>query len=430
MAHRCTLAEAIAKSVAGSTIELATAGTKGLYIGNWTVSTLAFSASAAVTIAAAPGTARPTLDGNHGAARGCQTKTCNGPVLTVASGVHLNLVGVSIINAGSAGRGGAIDNAGGGTVMVLGSVFSGNRAVDGGAIDNGDHGSGILTVSASSFSANSATGNGGAIDNGDHGSGSLTVSASSFSGNTATGDGGAIDNGDHGSGSLSVATSTFANSTAAGDGGAIDNADAGAGGLTVTTSTFVANRARDGGAIDNAEDKGKGSASVSQSTLTTNQAKRDGGAIDNGDDGSSSFSLWASTLSANGAVRDGGAVDNGDNGGTSAMFVTADIFNGSCARPGGAWDDAGYNVGNNATCLNAGTADVSTDARALGPLAANGGPTKTIVPQAASPALSLVPDPTTVTVNGAALQLCPTTDQRGVHSGAGHRCNAGSYQSS
>jgi len=160
--EKCTLAEALALSVAGSTVALATPGSKGHYIGNWTVSTRAFSASAPVTLKPAPGVADPTLDGNQGKATNCQTKTCDGPVLTLASGVHMDLDGVTLQGADNTGRGGAIDNGGGGTLSVSACRFSDNRAVDGGAIDNGDRGGGVLTVSASTFSGNTAGSDGGA----------------------------------------------------------------------------------------------------------------------------------------------------------------------------------------------------------------------------------------------------------------------------
>ena len=168
--RECTLAEALSKSVAGSTIALATPGRKGHYVGNWIVSTLAFSPSAPLTIEPALGVADPTLDGNHGKPTGCQTKICGGPVLTIASGVHVNIDGITIQDADNAGHGGAIDNSGGGTVIVSASTFYGNTAGDGGAIDNGDKGGGVLSVSASMFSHNTATSDGGGIDNGDRGS--------------------------------------------------------------------------------------------------------------------------------------------------------------------------------------------------------------------------------------------------------------------
>jgi Chlamydia polymorphic membrane protein (Chlamydia_PMP) repeat len=367
--RECTLAEALSKSVAGSTIALATPGRKGHYVGNWTVSTLAFSPSAPLTIEPALGVADPTLDGNHGKATGCQTKICNGPVLTIASGVHVDIDGITIQDADNAGHGGAIDNPGGGTVIVSASTFYGNTAGDGGAIDNGDKGGGVLNVSASMFSHNTATSDGGAIDNGDRGSGAVTVSASTFSGNTATS-----------------------------DGGAIDNADRGSAGLTISGSTFWGNRATDGGAIDNADRGGAG------------------------------LAISASTFSGNTATSDGGAIDNADHTGTSTVWVAADIFNGSCDRPAGTWNDEGYNVGINETCLNAGSGDVGQDANELGPLANNGGPTKTMLALRGNPALGIIPLGTTVTLNGKAVTLCPTVDQRGVKSPSGQHCNAGAVQ--
>jgi hypothetical protein len=255
------------------------------------------------------------------------------------------------------------------------------------------------------------------------------VSASTFSGNTASHDGGAIDNGEGGSAGLTVSASTFSGNTASHDGGAIDNGEGGSAGLTVSASTFSANTANDGGAIDNAGNKGKGSLSLWASTLSGNEARHDGGAIDNGDSGSSSLSVWASTFSGNAANHDGNTIDNSDNGGASATWAVADIFNGSCDRPGGGWNDEGYNVGSDGTCLNAGKGDVGQRANQLGPLADNGGPTKTMVVLEGNPAVGLIPYGTEAVLNGRSVTLCPATDQRGVHSTSGQHCNAGAVQS-
>jgi hypothetical protein len=54
----------------------------------------------------------------------------------------------------------------------------------------------------------------------------------------------------------------------------------------------------------------------------------------------------------------------------------------------------------------------------LGPLAANGGPTKTLALLAGSPALNTVPT--------SACSL--TTDQRGVHRPQGPRCDSGAFE--
>ena len=62
-------------------------------------------------------------------------------------------------------------------------------------------------------------------------------------------------------------------------------------------------------------------------------------------------------------------------------------------------------------------------------LAHNGGPTETMLPLAANPALAAVPLNTSVRLNGRSAPLCPAIDQRGVHSAAGKARNAGAVQS-
>lgn len=425
---RCTLSQALALAGAGTTVKLVTPGRKGGYIGNWALSPIGTTSAAPLTIEPAAGVASPTLDGNGGSPKFCQTKTCDGPVLKVGPGVHVHLSGLSIIGAHNSGAGGAVQNDEGGTVTVTTCRFSGNVAAYGGAIANGHDGAGILSVSGSTFTSNRATVHGGAIDSADAGNGVVTVTASTFTANQAA-DGGAIDSAANtGKASLSVSTSTFTSNHATADGGAIDSADRGSGGLVVEGSTFSRNAAADGGAVDNADNGGKGSLTVSASTLWANAAGQDGGAIDNGDRGSSSLNVWASTLVANTASHHGGAVDNGDNGGASSVWAAADILYGTCGQYRGSWNDEGYNVASSATCTNGGKDD-ATNATALKPLANNGGATETMELPAGSPAVGIVPYGTTVSLNGATIKLCPTTDQRGVASPAGQHCNAGAVQS-
>jgi len=459
--RRCTLSEALVDAAAGATVELATPGTKGHYVGNWALDTGGTFVAEPLTIKTAPGTTMAVLDGNHGKRGGCQTKTCSGPVLTIGSGVHVVLDGITIEHAAGSGNGGAIDNSDGGVLTVSATTFSGNSAVDGGAIDNGDKGGGVLVVSGSTFIGNSAASDGGAIDDADKGSGTATVSGSAFSqnkagdggaiddgdnggsgtatvsgstfyANIASHDGGAIDNGERGSATVTVSTSSFTADSAHGDGGAIDNGDKGSGNLLLSASTFSADTASvDGGAIDNA-DSGKGTLKASVSTFSGNVASADGGAIDTGDRGSAAASVWASTFTANSATGDGGTVDNSDHGGSAALWVAANIFSGSCDQAAGAWFDQGFNVSTSVTCLNVdtGKTDVtSPGASDLAPLGHNGGPTKTIKPLASSPTVGVVPNGASVTIDGSAVKLCPITDQRGVRSAAGKACNAGSVQS-
>ncbi len=428
-----------------------------------------------VTIEPAPSVKGPVLGGNRGQGRGCETSSCHGPVLTVGHDVYFDLEGVTVRNADNTGaglggavendrgghltvsqsafyddyataNGGAIDNAddlGSGTAVINTSVFAGNFAVngDGGAIANADvGGSGSLTVSASRFSGNSAiNGEGGAIDNGDtRGDGSLVVTRSIFVGNVA-GRAGAIDNADNGRGALTVTGSSFSgNVSALDDGGAIDNADwGGRGTLTVSMSTFAANDSvGDGGAIDNADSEAtsRGTVVVSTSTFSRNTADVYGGAIDNSDIGVGTLSLWASTLSGNAAndiygsngARGGGSVNNGRRG---TVWAAADIFNAPCRMTGGLWEDGGYNVGDDGTCLKKGVGDADSGAGKLSKLGAHGGPTKTELPTPGNPAIMAIPYRTTVVSGHRSLELCPTADQRGTHSGRRQRCDAGAVQS-
>ena len=193
----------------------------------------------------------------------------------------------------------------------------------------------------------------------------------------------------------------------------------------------------DGGAIANGYAPNSGTLIVSASTFSGNSAVGNpndpdsytsvpngyGGAIDN--EATGTLAASGSTFSANTAKNGGGTINN-----FHLVWAAADIFNGGCHQGAGAtWTDEGYNVGADASCLKAGAGDVSHGAGSLGPLAANGGPTRTMMPLSASPAVGLVPLNTTVKLNGRSVTLCPTTDQRGVHSAAGKACNAGAVQS-
>ncbi len=474
---QCTLTEALSRAVFGSTVALATPGRSRRYVGNWIVSTTGTTSSAPLTIKPAPGVTKPTLDGNHGQSTGCRTKTCDGPVLTIGSKTHLDLVGVTSQNANNlssglggavenirggilsvsrstflrnyaSGDGGAIDNAdtgGTGTLTVSHSMFSGNYALncDGGAIANADiGGDGTVIVTASTFSGNSAiNGNGGAIDSGDtRGKGSLVVLASTFLGNVAA-RAGAIDNADNASGTLSVSASTFSgNGASPDDAGAVDNADwGGSGTLSVSASTFSDNKTvGNGGAIDNADSMGtsEGTVLVSASTFSGNIAEAHGGAIDNSDvGGKGTLSVSASTFSANSAndiygthgAHGGGAVNTGSG---STVWAAADIFNGPCHRAGGTWNDGGYNVGSNATCLRGAKGDVGYGASRLGPLAYHGGPSETMLPLKGNPAIGVIPYETTVMLDHRSVRLCPAADQQVARNGPERRCDAGAVQSS
>ncbi len=129
--------------------------------------------------------------------------------------------------------------------------------------------------------------------------------------------------------------------------------------------------------------------------------------------------LVNTTVTGNG----GYAIDNSVSGlaPTSATFYNS-ILDGSCLTSATTTTSSGggnlESPGN--TCNLTGTGDqVSVASAGLGPLAANGGPTKTHALMSGSPAI------------GAALAAnCPTTDQRGIGrpSPAGGNCDVGSYE--
>ncbi|MGO9343307.1 MAG: beta strand repeat-containing protein [Acidimicrobiales bacterium] len=269
---------------------------------------------------------------------------------------------------------------------------------------------------------------------------SLTVEGLTIedgSNHALTAGGGAIDTGDGyegAGGTLTVSDSTFIGNYGGDAGGAISNAnDAGSGTALISGSTFIDNSAESGGAISNGEDNSSGSLSVTDSTFSGNSASpgglgSDGGAIDNGDDGSGTLSVSDSTFSGDSAT-DGPEIDNADTFGHGTVYVAGNIFDGSCDQAGGTWYDEGYNVGTDGTCENGGPDDsMALTSSELGPLASNGGPTETVLPLAGNPGLARVPNPTSVTLNGSSVALCPVTDQRGVASGTGLACNAGAVQ--
>jgi len=239
-AQQCTLAEGLSLASPGDTVALATAGTTAHYVGNWLLPTLGTSALLPVSIAPAAGVSNPTLDGNGGAATGCQTPGCNGPVLAIGGGMYADITGVTFQGADDVtGSGGAIYNAG--TLTVSASTFSNNMALNGGAI----YDKGTLIISGTTFTNDSATSIGGAIEVLDD-SADITVAASTFSGNEAGSLGGAMYIASNLAG---VSTSTFSGNLAGSFGGAIYVA----GVVTVSASTFSGNTALDlgGGAIEN-----------------------------------------------------------------------------------------------------------------------------------------------------------------------------------
>jgi hypothetical protein len=347
-----------------------------------------------------------------------------------ASGGSLTLATSTVANnqatAGAAGldgfsgpgQGGGLHNIG--MLTVTGSTFSGNTAnVFGGGIYN----SGMLTVTGSTLSGNTATYNGGGIYN----SGMLTVTGSTVSSNTA-GHGGGISN----SGTLTITGSTLAGNTAGGFGGGIYNEGrlpVTVGTLTVTFSTLSGNSAAVGGGIEN-----EGTLTVTGSTFSADTGRLDGGGIENEnqfDLNRARLTVSNSTLSGNSTGYFGGGIRTvfappitltnvtltanrsgtaGAGGGLVAHMAVlhntliAGNFNGPGGRaPDDVWTGAGSldpggdnnligdgtgmtGLSNGVNGNQVGTGDHPIDPR-LGPLADNGGPTLTHALLPGSPAI-------------------------------------------
>jgi hypothetical protein len=130
-------------------------------------------------------------------------------VLTVSSGVSLNLNGLTISNGHGAQGGGIFNN--GGALSIANSTFSSNTVsggTGGGIFNNG----GTVRISNSTFSGNTAGQGGGIYNN----SGTVNITNSTFSTNSATSTGGAIFNNN---GTVSIANSTLSANSATQGGG-------------------------------------------------------------------------------------------------------------------------------------------------------------------------------------------------------------------
>ena len=355
-------------------------------------------------------------------------------IASIISGNSADFGGGGIYSAGA-----FVGNA---TATIDASTLSGNSATNGGGIFNDGRftGSATLTVSNCTFIGNSADfvgGGGGGIYNGGSkfGSATLIVANSAFTGNSAGGSGGGgilSDGSETGSVVVTVINSTISSNTAGSIGGGIssDATDRGDATLTVRTSTISANSAFSGGGIYSAGDfSGDATLEIIASTISGNSANfGTGGGIDNGArvSGRATLKMSVCTLSGNFADNVGGglynhATGNGGralaqisactfdgnstdnvgggifNGGTSVADATVQIGNTILKRGG-----SGANISNElATVTSFGfnlcsdngggfltaTGDQTMKDPKLGPLADNGGPTRTHLPLADSPAI-------------------------------------------
>ncbi len=185
---------------------------------------------------------------------------------------------------------------------------------------------------------------------------------------------GGLGGGIFNNGTLTVRTSTISGNKTFGasdDGGGIYNN----GSLAVWRSTLSSNAsARHGGGIFNASGK---TLSVEHSTLSGNEAAQYGGGIANF---GGNLSLLFATLSGNSSADNGGALDSS---GSTTLYnsVIANSISGSdCWRSNGSISAGGTLIENGIDCISNITGNLYDGDPDLGPLADNGGPTKTHLP--------------------------------------------------
>lgn len=330
-----------------------------------------------------------------------------------------------------------------GGIVLNGSTVSQNTGRGVGATD------GAMSVANSAISNNgqggaSTTGQGGgllsftssvAIGNGGTGlscsaCGDLVVTDSTISGNSPSGlaPGGGISwsvDQDEPSDSrtATITNSTVSGNTRNGPGGGMVvlitelAGDPPPAQVVIQGSTFSANSAtgatgRGGGVYATT-----GEVRADNSTFSGNSAEVTGGAIytSTGD-----VFLRHATVAGNSAPT-GANIGTGEDLNSFGSIVAAGVGGGTDCAIAGTTISSGYNVGGDTSCaFVAGPGDqTNVGDPQLGPLAANGGPTETRLPLAASPAAGAVP---------AVACTVFTVDQRGVTRPQGTDCEAGSVE--
>ena len=333
-----------------------------------------------------------------------------------------------------------------------GNLTLNDLSLTNGAMDS-DRGGGAVHNNLSTLTLNDVTLSGNSGNNSSFGGGAIsaeggttTVNSSTFSNNQGGGGGAiAVNNG----GVLNVTDSTFTGNTAANNtGGAIRGTYTGSNAITITGSTLNGNSANSGGAIG----LGAGTLIVTNSTISGNTAQSNGGGIDAGN---TTVTLNNVTITGNTAGAGGGGGGGGIYSNTTINFNRSIVSGNSGPNYDAGYEVAGngtenannYNVFgrdgiNNARAFaysfTPGANDVNaTDDGTNTPIASilnatlanNGGPTKTHALVAGSPAVDRAPsaDCTAAPISG--------VDQRGYPrnvdgnaAASANECDAGAYE--
>jgi CSLREA domain-containing protein len=382
-ATNCTLREAInaANSLAGNDVIGFASGIEGVI----TLATALPAISTNVQISG-PGADKLTVQ------RSGATGTPNFSVLRITAGT-VAVSGLTISGGATATDGGGISNSG--TLTLNGCTVTSNKSTERGA---GIYNAAQLTINDGTISDNSVSGTlgGGGIFN--DRLATVTISKSVISGNTGRAGGGIYN-----SGTVTISEGTIsANQDLGISGAGVYNN----GSLTVTNSTVSGNGSStssgDGAGIYN-----NNTCVVISSTISGNTTRSGwGGGIYN----QSSLTLSGSTITNNSANVAGGTFNSGTINIVNTL-IAGNRAGSELPDVHGAYVSRGYNlIGNRGTFSSGfgavgdkvGTPATPLDPK-LGPLALNGGTTKTHALLAGSPAID----------QGKCSEATPT-DQRGV----------------
>jgi hypothetical protein len=267
-------------------------------------------------------------------------------------------------------------------------------------------GSGLFTVRNLTITGGHASGNGGGI----FAAGPLTAQNTRISGNRADAAGGGIAS----QGLITMTSSTVDSNVSSGVGGGISIGPASPG-LTMTDSTVSDNV---GGGVGTAPNDPQVSVSAVNSTITGNT--NGGASLGSGIFSGGSTTLVYTTVARN-VAGNFGNIDT----------VTLESFGSVVAESNGTGNclatttSHGYNYSDDGLCgFTAPTDRENAAPPQLGPLAANGGPTPTLLPQPGSPLIDAIPIGSCQADGAAGI----TNDQRGVTRPQGPGCDIGAVE--
>jgi len=339
-------------------------------------------------------------------------------IFDVDSGADLTLSGLKLIN-GKANMGGAIRVQNSSTLSLSNSILNANKATFGGAIALETNIQ--ATISNSTLTNNTAIGGtGGAIY---IRNGIVNISNSLLDGNTANVAGALTIGG----GIVTLTNSTISNNTSLYHGGAFQTSVAT---LNVISSTIDNNRAATEGGAYYAENFS--AATFTNTTFTSNHAGKLGGVmVADSYDAGWDIAFVNSTLIGNSAGTSGGGIYRRSRLVTLRNTIVA--LNTAPSSPDvfGQITSLGYNLIGNKSGANIpavagdmfGTSASPINPK-LGPLADNGGSTKTRIPASDSPAINAIPSSGAGICGGFSIGL----DQRGIARAQEFNCDIGAVE--